>query len=390
LAFVSAAPLALAGTPEPGAEVAPADPRLPVEAWRSELSLSEKSVADVQEVDRWLAEERGALRAAKEAGELGLRDLIKRQRKLQQETRARLSAVLTPEQLALVDFKAIFPSRMPALLLTFSSGVAGSLASGFDEGPGHVSTSSMRVGADARFALSDSLSLNFGVTGTATRFDFSDAFELDPQRGDPFEKLYSGQLSLGLTWQINQSWTAFATTFTAATGEQDASFRDSLTFGGFGGLSYSFNEQFSLGFGISFRTRLEDDPQIIPLPIVRLEIEFTEQLKLSLGVPQGIRLTYAPLPELEISVTGGPSGLLNLPDARLDDDGFAPNGVFRQTSIPLTLVVDWRPLPILKVSFEGGVVVYRKFEIDDARGHSLTKVKTDPTAYFQLSLSLTF
>lgn len=365
-------------------------PRLPIARWRTELSLSDSQAKRLIPVDDWLQLERARLRESQRGGALGFSALAERAKALKAELQTRLAQVLTLEQLEQVDLDELFPRKIPPLLFTVRGSAQTTFRSGFDEGRGDVATFGYQASVQARIALGDRVGLTLSLGGGETHFDFDDATELDPLRGDPFNRLVNGRVSLGLTWQITKRWTAFASANASAAGEQDAVFEDSITYGGAGGISYAFHKNFSLGIGFSARTRLEDDPQIIPLPIIRLRLDFTEQLRLTLGVPQGLRLTYAPLPELEFSLTGGFGGLMGIPDARLDDEGFAPEGVFRQTTIPITVVVDWRPLPILKISLEGGLIAYRKYEIDDARGHSLTEVKTDPTGYVQFSFGLTF
>lgn len=375
---------------EPAEPRPPRDPPLPITQWQVELALTDEQVEQLQPIDTWYRRQRKELREAQGSGATGFRAIRERSRQLQDALRQRLAEVLTPAQLDQVDLEALFEREIPPLLISTTGRARLAFPGRFDDGGGDVTVTTYLGEVQARIALSKRVALTFGISGGAARYDFDDAVELDPLQGDPFDELYTARVSVGFSWQITRAWSAFATTYVAATGERDAEFDDSLTFGGVAGVAYAFNDNFSLGLGALVRTQLEDDPLILPLPIIRLRLDLSEAWRLTIGVPDGLRLTFAPLDELEISLGSGLTGLVTLPDARLDDEDFAPEGVFRQTQLPITLVVDWRPLPFLKLSFEGGLIVYRKYEIDDARGNSLTDVHTDPTGYVQLGLNLVF
>lgn len=375
----------------PGDSVASVTSRvqgLPLAEWREELDLTADQVRALEEVDAWFVAERDAL-VARGRGQGG-HGLAQRYRGLRGELERRLGAALTPAQLDLVDVRALLPLDAPPVSVTIISSGLGTSRVGFDEGRGRVATAGATANAQVRLNLARPFSVTIGAGGGITAYDFDRAEALDPLEGDPFETLYSARLSLGATWQLSAGWTAFANVNASSSVEEGVALEDGLVFGGFAGASYAFSENFSLGLGVSFNTQLEDDARVIPLPIVRLRVDLTDTVRFSLGMPEGIRLTWAPLPELELALTGGLGNALSARDARLDDDGFASGGVIRQTAYPVGVVLDWRPHALLSVSVDAGVLVYRKLEIDDERGHSLTEVKTDPAGFLSIGVNLAF
>lgn len=319
-------------------------PRLPLDAWRRDLELSETQWQRLERLDEDLQvewRERGT---------------PERRRELRGWLEAQLASFLTADQLARIDLAGLFAARAPSIVLSFEESLRATLAAPFDDGPGDVSTIGLGVGGELRLALAPSVALTIDVRADQTEFHFSDAVELALD-GEPFETLYSGRVSLGLTWQLTERWSAVVNGSISTGVEDGVDPEDGFVYGGFGAATYAFTERFALGFGVLFRTRLEDDPRVIPLPIVRLRVDFREDLWLTLGVPQGLRLTYRPVEGLEVSLTGGLSGALNAQDSRLDDRGFAPRGVFRQTTVPVAVVLEWRPLATFRIELEGGAIV---------------------------------
>lgn len=361
---------------------------LPLEAWGRELRLAPEQAAALERLNTWFVDERRALAAHE--GTLNRRELLQRRDRLLKELERRLGEILTPDQVVQLDLEELLLLPIPRLLATVRASGQGTFQAAFDEGPGDLTTVGTTANLQVRLSLSRPLALSLGVGGGVTSFDFDDADVLDPVDGDPFDTLLSTRASVGLTWQISRNWSAFGTVTVSTGVEEGVALEDGVVFGGFVGVSYAFTRNFSLGLGLSVNTQLEDDARIIPLPIVRLRVDLTETLRFTLGVPDGLRLTYAPFPELEVSITGGLGNALGTQDARLDDEGFAPNGVFRQSAYPVGVVLDWRPVELLRVSVEAGALVYRKLELDDERGRSLTDVRTDPTGYLSLSLTFTF
>jgi hypothetical protein len=126
--------------------------------------------------------------------------------------------------------------------------------------------------------------------------------------------------------------------------------------------------------------------------MIRLRLDLTDELRLLVGNEGAVRLVYSPVRSLELSLGVRFRGAIGTSDVRLDEHGFARDGVYRSTLIPIELGVEWRPLgrERLSVTLRGGLIAYQKLEIDDERGHSLTDVHADPAGYLSFELRWSF
>src|SRR5205807_396148 len=115
----------------------------------------------------------------------------------------------------------------------------------------------------------------------------------------------------------------------------------------FGGVRYALSEKLIVGIGAGVRTRIEDNPFFFPLPMLTWQI--SEQWKLSTGGRPGLTLSYSPLESLTISL----SGAYEYRDFRLDHNGPIPDGVGRETRIPIILGVAYTPTK--RISLEAGI-----------------------------------
>ncbi|MCA8922845.1 MAG: hypothetical protein KDD82_13610, partial [Planctomycetes bacterium] len=321
------------------------------------------------------------------AGELEFDQLDDERARLRAELRERLARYLTPAQLERVPYPRLVEGPPPSPSAWIEGGFTW-MPSAALRGRGRVELRQTAAEVQLSVPLTRPLTLSFGVRGASRRVDFEDAFELDPVSGDPFEQLTSGRVTVGAQLRLGPVF-AIASTNVQVALEDGASFEDAITFGGLLGVSYAFTPNFALGLGALVRSRLEENVQVIPLPLIRFNVELSAWWRLTVGAPEGVQLIFSPDPsfvaQLGIGFRGGIAQ-----DVRLDDRGFAPEGVARSRRIPVQLQLRWSPLERLTLGLDAGVFLWQKVQIDDRRGNDLTEDRTEPTPFGGLSLRVSF
>src|SRR5206468_639149 len=151
---------------------------------------------------------------------------------------------------------------------------------------------------------------------------------------EPFSTVYSLRVLPGIAYSLNNDWTILGGGIVELAGEGGVG--DAVTFGGYGGASYKFSDDFSLTFGAIIKTRLEDDTFIAPLIGLRWKID--EKLTIeSEGL--GIRASA----KIDEQFSASVFGRYEVRDYRLEDDGSIPGGVVQDTRLPLGVSLTWSP-----------------------------------------------
>ncbi|OAB61149.1 hypothetical protein AY599_18170 [Leptolyngbya valderiana BDU 20041] len=226
----------------------------------------------------------------------------------------------------------------------------------------------------------------FNLSNEFAYYDFDDAFKVDPIDGEPFGSFSRQNLDVVVNHRIARQWSIQGLAGVGLTRERSADLGDSVVWRTGVGSTYHATENISLGVFILANSRLEDDVEILPLPQIEATFEFDEHWTLILGSREGATLRYRANDELAFRLQAG----YQERQYRLDDDGFAPDGVFQDKSIDLMLGVQWTPAPGLEVTAGVGSQLWRRFKIKDGDGNRLTRSETDPTLTLQAGLSYSF
>ncbi|RME75439.1 MAG: hypothetical protein D6776_03180 [Planctomycetota bacterium] len=355
------------------------DPARRAEEYAYELELRDEETTALTEVLRWLGRERQAMAQKIRDGEItGRPALIAERQRIAEGLTARLAAALPPDKASAVVVDDLLPSG-PPLSWVLELEARHTFKQGFEEGPGRLSTTRTGFSTRLLLPLGKGRLVFFRLGAHRTRYVMENAFELDPLSGDPLEIAWGGSISLGVQPSLTERISALVVGSARINVEDGAEAFDGLTGGGVVGGLYRFNEQVSLGVGVSIRTQLEDRAQIVPIPLVQLNLPVGETSEIRVGFPDGIRLVHRPIPSLELSAGLGFDGAFGTTDTRLDERGFAPGGVMRTRAVPLELRAQWTPVPRRLTIYGGvGLVVYQKLEIDDRSGRGLTDDRVDP------------
>jgi hypothetical protein len=226
----------------------------------------------------------------------------------------------------------------------------------------------------------------FEVRNEFAYYDFDGAFRLDPVDGAPFGSFSRQNFDLTVAHAIDQRWSVLGLAGAGFARERTADVGDSVVWRVGVGTSYAVSQNISLGVSFLVQSELEGNVEILPLPQINATFEFDEQWSLKLATIGGATLAYQANDELAFTLKLG----YQERQYRLDEDGFAPEGVFQDKSIDLTAGVNWQPIPGLEVNAGVGSQLWRRFKIKDSEGNRLSRPETDPTIMLYAGLSYSF
>jgi Domain of unknown function (DUF6268) len=275
----------------------------------------------------------------------------------------------------------------------FSLGVSGEwlFDTDIDNDRGSVSVGRFAIEPGLRMPVLERSLLSLGF-----EYEFSDyQFDRDESTGlsllplAPGEDLFDAFQQYGVRATLinpideRRSW--FIGGGVAYTGELGADFGDSLTYAAFGGFRYKLSDSVDVGFGLGYVTRLEDDG--FPIPVPQIQWQINDRWRLDVG-SQGPRadLWYKATDDLNL---GASIGWLRR-EWRLDNDGAAPEGVFRDSAVPLLFNVDWSPSERISVEASAGVAFARTLKIYDKEGDELAEEDAEITPMVRLGLQYRF
>ncbi|MBC7834953.1 MAG: hypothetical protein H7Y88_07610 [Phycisphaerales bacterium] len=257
---------------------------------------------------------------------------------------------------------------------------------------GEVSIARASTGLTFLGPIGDRARLNIDLTGEVSWYNFENGGALLPPASalpagtvtdSLFDEVYEVGVAPILAFVIDEQWSWFLGGGVRASGESGADIGESLTYGGFGGARYAFSEDLALSFGLGVRTRLEDDPYV--LPVLGLEWQINDKVRFATeGL--GARVTAAIDDEWSVWI----SGAYESREFRLEEDGPLPDGVVNDSRFPIGVGVQWKPSANLVFEVAGGVVVWQEFEIDDSDGDEVAEVQTDPAAFIRAGVRIAF
>lgn len=243
-----------------------------------------------------------------------------------------------------------------------------------------------RAGGDVvvGIRLTEELRLNLNNTGEASWYRFSGATGLIPGTGDPLRHAYRADFGPSLFWRLDQDWSVFFGGSVEFTAEEDIFRSNAVRWGGLAGARYRFSDDFALSFGINVSTRLEASLQYIP--IVGVEWKISDRLRFDTRGPGGA-LTYTLTDEWSLALKGE----YQRREFRLAQNrALLANGVLRDTVVPVTLELAWKPAAWARLAIEGGAVVYQTYSVRDNNGVKIGDERSDATGYLGVSASIRF
>lgn len=267
------------------------------------------------------------------------------------------------------------PTRqVPSPTASLSFSAQHNFASDFSDAPGDVAVT--RAAADAAFTYPTSQRgrLTIGLEAERSIYNFTDATGFVSGATEPWDDVMAAGASLRFSRQHDAQWSYFAGVDVQSSGQDNADFSDTITYGGSIGFIFADSDRLRYGFALGAHTRLEDDTTFLPIPIIAWR--FDEHWSLASSPRRGggqIALTYAPSETLSFSAAVG----FESRDFRLADDNPTPRGVGRDSRMPVALGVDWTVHPQVHLTAEAGVNFGQEFTLDDVGGNRINKLDAD-------------
>ncbi len=258
------------------------------------------------------------------------------------------------------------------------------------ETTGDVSVNRAGVHFKARGSVARDIRLEVNFRFLYDNYDFGDATALDPFNGEPWEDVST--LAFDATfewWVVNDVALLFGMTLDSS-GETGADWDQTITGGGRFGVMFVTNKTLVWGLGLGITSQIEDSVLVYPILILNWHISAQARLQ-SVAGPVGIATTGL---EFVYDLGGGLETGVGLRYEyrrfRLDDGGFAPDGVGEDTSIPFWARISYRFTPNLSADLFAGFIFAGKFKVDDLNGVPLTREDADPGAMLALAVRFTF
>lgn len=277
---------------------------------------------------------------------------------------------------------------LPAAEAAFSLFSVHSFSADFSDAPGSVSATRAGVSLDMAFPLTKRTRLGVAVTGEESWYNFDGATGFVAGTDEPWETIRSLAIETSFSNEVNDRWGYTVAGIVQTSGEQGAEFDDSISYGGFAVVRYSWGEDLTLGAGLGVTTRLEDDALVIPIPFVHWKISerwsLSTSREASLG---GLALNYRASDAWTFGLIGG----YEFREFRLDDDGGVTSGdVGVHWGIPLALHADWRPYEQLEASAYLGVMFAQSMELQDPSGTEIADLDVDAAPIVGATLRFKF
>jgi hypothetical protein len=258
------------------------------------------------------------------------------------------------------------------------------------DGGGKATTALSRTDFSLAWLAGERTRAVLDVSNEFAFYDFDGAFKLDPVEGAPFGSFTRQNIDVLVTHRITPRWVLLGVGGVGVARERNADVGDAYVWRAGIGATYYLTRDIALGASLLANSQLEGDFEILPLPQIDATFSFDEQWSLKVATIGGATLAYQASDELAFTLKAG----YQERQYRLDDEGFAPRGVFQDKSIDLMLGVLWQPdlggAGGLDITAGVGSQLWRRFKIKDEDGNRLSRVETDPTLVLHAGLSYSF
>lgn len=279
---------------------------------------------------------------------------------------------------------AMPPQGPPPISFFFSTDATIGFKSDLKDNRGDASVTRVNpeVGLFARIgergALIATLSFEY------SSYDFNGPTNLTPIDNSPWEDVFNERLSLIYRYQATERWEYIVGGNIGLSHADGADLAKSVTGGVILGGNYTLNDNLKLGLAVGVFTRLEDDPLVVPVPVVEYTIR--PGLKISNENRPGVFVTYEA--NESWSLMGGLSFAFR--DFRLAKNGPVPGGVGRDDRFPVELMATYSPSRRFSLQFGGGVDLNVSYRLDDNNGNRFTSAGSDIAPFVKLGGTIRF
>lgn len=220
-------------------------------------------------------------------------------------------------------------------------------------------------------------------------YDFDDAAAF--AGGEPWGDIQSVHFGGLFKYLVTRQWSVIGGGFGSFSGENNADSSSSFTGGGAIGAGYRASEDFYVQLGVAVYSQLEDDVSV--LPAFRLNWRIDEHWRLRAGVLEtgatdsvGVGLVYHFDDHWAVGARMGYIGRR----FRLNDDGFAPEGIGEDEQYRGALSLFWEPNHNVQVVIAGGMTFAGSLRVEDEDGNRLFREDYDPGPFVSARLGFRF
>jgi hypothetical protein len=233
-------------------------------------------------------------------------------------------------------------------------------------GGGDVSRDSFQASLGGRFKMDEKFGFTPRFIYELNHYDFSSSI-------DVWRNINQYTLVGVFDYQLGEQWTLLAGPVFRLAGEGSGAFDNGFTGGGLLGATFKASEDLTLGAALGVISQLEDDPGIIPIPILRWH--FAEPFTLKAGIDQlggrtglGPELVWHLSKELDL----GLGAQYQRRRFRLDNNGNNRKGIGEDSSAPFFVRLGYKPMENLTLEASAGVVAAGELKIQDKNGGNTT------------------
>jgi hypothetical protein len=283
------------------------------------------------------------------------------------------------------------------LRTTIAGGYAHFFDADFDSGTGSVAVDRGFGSLEIAGSPSETYTWDLGLAWEGSWYSFDGANVLSAAAGgSPWGAVQSIVVTPGAGFRIGERWRLNTRFLLQFAGENDADVGDSATYGGIVAASYSFDKNFTLGFGALVTSRIEDDVLVVPQLVI--DWRPCKEFRLSNfagpeAFPGGAGLEAIWL----LSEDGATEqyelafgGRYTYRRFRLADDAPTASGVGTDQGLPLWLRATMRAKCGARVDLVAGIQVIGEMSLDDASGNELAKSDVDPAPFLGAFFSWKF
>jgi len=279
------------------------------------------------------------------------------------------------------------PQQVGPLVVSVDGGFATQSEADFKDTAGAFSVNRWFLAAGLDYVWDPRTSLGISFGGGESKYEFNGLAEGGSALWGTAE---DQRLSLVGRFGFGETGSVIIIPSYRYNGEKDSDSGDARTWGLLAGAAWRINEDLTIGPGIGVFSQLEDSSRVFPILVIDWNI--TERWNLSTGrglaasQGPGLTLSFQMSPAWSFGLTGRYEDIR----FRLDESGPVPNGVGRDTALPVVLSASWNPTPKAGLSLFAGAEFAGKLELLDPDGVLIEASDYDAAPLLGLSFNLKF
>jgi hypothetical protein len=184
--------------------------------------------------------------------------------------------------------------------------------------------------------------------------------------------------------QLGERWSLFAIGDLTFSTENNASWSDGMTCGGLVGARQQVNKSFAWQVGVIARTRLEDQPLILPIPGIDWKIND----RLTLRTAQGVTFSYDLTGKKHWMFDAGVS--IENRIYRMDGRSQLPDGIFIDRFIPLVTALSYQFWRGTFIKVAASTPLYRRYKFCESDGTTVETLDSNFFPSFNFSAGAAF